>query len=461
VQRIAKKVLIGVGVLFGVLALALLLVNIYLQSSSVQERIRAGVGKQMGGEVTVRSTMYLPWTGLVLRGISVPDARQANAKMFDAEAVRVRFALLPLLKKQFVVTELTVFGPTLLANQSANGAWVFPAASPKEAKPEAIPEGVVEAVTDKPKSTFSVEVQRVRIRNANTTFYDAKGKPLLTLSNINIDARTTPKKALRGRFDVGTLDLANLLIPTDITGEFVWNGKTLLVSNIDGKLAGGKLLGKYRLDVRPETKFSLEAAVDGAKLKKLAEDIGAPTSGTAGVANAQLILSGDPKKTASFVGNGSLDLINAKLTPLAIIQQIGTILGVDELQMLRLKNANATFQIRDDKVEIEKAVMQSENIIISGQGPIRLDGKMKINAQLLVNQKIQKQLRGMLSDNFVESADPNYKQLEFRITGTVQKPKTDLIDKLTGMNIGSDMGGLLNRFFRRPSSQPTPEKKTP
>lgn len=415
----------------------------------------------MGGEVTVRSTLYLPWTGLVLRGISVPNAKQGNARMFDAEAVRVRFALLPLLKKQFVVTELTVFGPTFLANQAENGTWVFPAPSPKEAKLEAIPQGVVEGLTDKPKSAYAVELQRVRIRNANTTFYDAKGKPLLTLSNINIDARTTPKKALRGRFDIGTLDLANLLIPTDITGDFVWNGKTLLVSNINGKLANGKLLGKYRLDVRPETKFSLEAAVDGAKLKKLAEDIGAPPGGTAGVANARLILSGDPKQTSTFVGNGSLELINAKLTPLAIIQQIGTILGVDELQMLRLKNATATFQIRDDKLEIEKAVMQSENIIISGQGPIRLDGKMKVNAQLLVNQKIQKQLRAMLSDNFVESSDPNYKRLDFRITGTVQKPKTDLLDKLTGMKIGSDMGDLLNRFFRRPSSQPTPEKKTP
>ena len=47
--------------------------------------------------------------------------------------------------------------------------------------------------------------------------------------------------------------------------------------------------------------------------------------------------------------------------------------------------------------------------------------------------------------------------MPFSITGTVSRPKTDLLDKLTGFRIGEDVGGLLKNLFRAPPQKPKDE----
>ncbi len=153
----------------------------------------------MGGKVEVRSTLFLPWTGLVLRGISVPDPDSPQNHIFEAESVRANFAITPLFRHQLVVTDITIYSPTVLANQAKSGSWVFSIAPPKPAS--AAQEATIEPAASpapeplKPRPpAFSVEVQVIHIRHANTTFLDAKGQPLLTLSDINIDARSRARK---------------------------------------------------------------------------------------------------------------------------------------------------------------------------------------------------------------------------------------------------------------------------
>lgn len=38
--------------------------------------------------------------------------------------------------------------------------------------------------------------------------------------------------------------------------------------------------------------------------------------------------------------------------------------------------------------------------------------------------------------------------MPFRISGTLARPKTDLLDKLVGARISQDLGGLINSFLR-------------
>ena len=104
----AKRFLfIAAGVLVAA-AIVLLCVNLYLQSDGVQQRIRDAAVRALGTEVKIRSSMYTPWSGLVLRGISVPDPANANPSVVEATALRIRFALVPLLKRRFVITECTL-----------------------------------------------------------------------------------------------------------------------------------------------------------------------------------------------------------------------------------------------------------------------------------------------------------------------------------------------------------------
>ena len=74
-------------------AIVLLCINLYLQSDGVQQRIRDAALRSLGTEIKIRSTMYTPWSGLVLRGISVADPTNANLNIVEATALRVRFSL--------------------------------------------------------------------------------------------------------------------------------------------------------------------------------------------------------------------------------------------------------------------------------------------------------------------------------------------------------------------------------
>jgi hypothetical protein len=152
-----------------------------------------------------------------------------------------------------------------------------------------------------------------------------------------------------------------------------------------------------------------------------------------------------------------VSLQQARFQPLDVIRQIGVLMGIQELQMLELKTAEAAFNIRDKKVTADSIVLESENLVMDAKGPIGFDGKLKLQARLHLNERLRKDLAGLLGNNFKESERPGYQQMPFSITGTVSRPKSDLLDRLTGFRIGQDVGGLLKNLFRAPPPKPKAE----
>jgi hypothetical protein len=50
--------------------------------------------------------------------------------------------------------------------------------------------------------------------------------------------------------------------------------------------------------------------------------------------------------------------------------------------------------------------------------------------------------------------------MPFSITGSLARPKSDLLDKMVGLRIGQDVGGLLKNLLRtpqKPKNKPTAE----
>ena len=136
-------------------------------------------------------------------------------------------------------------------------------------------------------------------------------------------------------------------------------------------------------------------------------------------------------------------------------------LQIDELQLLKLSDARINATIQDERVHIDDVTLKSDNLILQGTGPVRFNGKMNLDASLMVNRKLQQQLKGVLSRNFVDSEDPEYRELPFTVTGRVDNPKTDLIDKLIGAKVGQDVGGMLMNILRSSASPKPDNKKEP
>ena len=466
-RKFAKPILIAGASILLIYALATLGLNIYLQSEGLQERIRATAEAAAGSPVRIEGTCYTPWGGFGIRGISVRGlALPGQAPLLEAAAVSFRFSLLSLLQGKLVVSEVVISNPSLSTPFVYQGPELRPEEHAAVPSPTSLPPAETPAPTGleisppeppvpHPSRAAVVEVKRLRIKNGTALFFDSKGLLALTLSGIDVVSDILPDRSIAGTFRITETGVGHFVHPRNVKGTFTWKAGRLLIPDLVADWAGGKLTGAVEVEQGKE--FSILAVAEGVLIKQLAADAGINGDGSRGRLMASGIFRGSAGRPETFTGSADLTLEGARLQPLDFIRQIGELLNIQELQMLELKTAAAKFTIRERKVTLETAVLESENLVIDARGPVGFDGKMKLQARLLLNERLRKDLAGLLGNNFKESERSGYEQMPFSITGTVSRPKTDLLDKLTGFRIGQDLGGLLKNLFRAPPEK----KKTP
>ncbi len=443
--KFAKRFLIGATIILVVPVLILLCINVYLQSSGVQERIRNAAADAIGADIQIQSTTYTPWEGLVLKGISIPDSTTPDSNALEAAALRIRFSLGPLFQKRFVVTECALFEPRLIIRQMDNGNWIVPLMPRVKPAP-------TEEISPEPSSargaSFAAELQRLRLGSGEIAFIDARKRTVLLLERTDIDATLTPEMTAEGRIAISRMKLGNSLQLRRIESPFTWDGSALDVPKIQGQLAGGELTGRYHIRTGTAPAFALTAELKNILLRKLADEAGIEPGKTDGKLQGTLTIQGDPRQTEGLSGNGRLELIEAKLKPVEFLSRLGELFQIDELQLLKLGDAWINLTIGNGQVNVDELFLQSENLIIRGKGPVHFNGKLNLEAKLLINQKLHNQLKSLLGKNFVESEDPEYRELPFTVKGTVARPKTDILKKLTNISLDGDVGGFLQNILR-------------
>jgi hypothetical protein len=63
-----------------------------------------------------------------------------------------------------------------------------------------------------------------------------------------------------------------------------------------------------------------------------------------------------------------------------------------------------------------------------------------------------------MGSKFQASDRVGYAQMPFSITGNMTRPKSDLLDKLVGVRLGDDVGGLLKNLLRIPKKEKKKKK---
>jgi len=59
-------------------------------------------------------------------------------------------------------------------------------------------------------------------------------------------------------------------------------------------------------------------------------------------------------------------------------------------------------------------------------------GKLHLSSRLAINEKIRAQLYKPIRANFQPTEEPGYSAVDFEVTGTVERPKTNLLEKVVG-----------------------------
>lgn len=461
-KRFAKIILgvaVGLAVIF---VLGLVGVNLYLQSGEVQQRVRLATERAIGMPVTVQRTLYLPWSGLTLSGLSLPDPTVAGAHLVNAPSFAVQFEFWPLLQRRFVISSVHLSAPHLSLRQTEDRRWVIaPPRAPKPEKP-ASTETTPSTEAPRPKvevPQYSVELRSFFITDGSAEVIDRKGAVIARLEGLQIEGSVDPDRTVRGDVWIEKVAILEQFHPNRVRAHFEQAGERLAVTDIKAAIADGKVRAEFHLVTprRGDPSFQLRGELEDVSLPTLIAEAQGDNGGAAGTLVGRFDLRGNPVDAASLVGKGDFALHSAQLRPLDFIQQIGVILNVDELQLLRLQQATLQAEVRDERVFLNDFTLRTENLAIAGRGPIRFNGKLGLECRLLLNEKLQRQLGGIIGDNFTPSEDANFKQIAFSVTGRVDRPKTDLVKKITGFDLPS-VGGILKGLFRMPApANPTNE----
>lgn len=213
-----KKLLIGIGGLFGLLIVGLIAAPFFVDINSYKPTIAAEVKKATGRDLVIDgkiSLSLLPTPTVSVAGVKFFNMTGSkNANMVELKSVTVKPALLAMLGGNIEVSEVTLVEPKIVLEINAQGKpnWEF-AGSAAEAKPAAA----------QPSSPKPLSLGRLTIENGTLIFSDSKAGLSVTAEKANFSA------------SVGSLDG-----PYSLAGAATINGAPLKLDlSVGAKGAGG------------------------------------------------------------------------------------------------------------------------------------------------------------------------------------------------------------------------------
>ncbi len=469
-NKLAKGFLLALAALAGVLLLALLLVNLYVESENVQTRLETAVSRELRMPVKLTRVRFSFWSGLKLDGVTVPSGEEP---FFHAPKISARVEWGPLFSRRLVVRELLISSPKVVWLQTRKGKWRLPkieqapleGATPEPSTPKTkdkkqqeeadTQDGIAkdekreEKKEERKKKKVEFRVAFARIHDASFHFLDREGRPIAVFEGVSVNIPTAAKGEARGDATIRKLTLRDSIIIEEITTPFVFEEGRLTLPQVDARLAGGAVRGDFALQPEEDgAPFALQVQFSDVDLNRLITEAGSDEGlqKAEGKLHGSVSMQGKSGQKKSIEGRGQAKLSQGKMEQYPLLQMLGQTLQIDELSQLELHKAQLDVRIGNGRVYVDSLTLESTNLNLNATGDVRFDGKLSLDAGLAINQKISRQIPKWVLSNFKPLEGDDRKSLPFTITGTLQRPETDLVRVLMGEKIERQATDLLRAF---------------
>ena len=207
-KKLLKVAVLIVGVLVLLLIALSIFVKTYLSSDRLKPLILPKAEAMTGRKVQLEEINVSLFSGIVAKGLSVKE-KDGQRDFLKIGRFVFSYKLLPLLKKQLVVSKIEIVSPSISVKKERGGSYNF---SDMMGKPSQEPKKPSEA-EHKPEHKslpVSVVADRLLIRNASLTFVDeTKGLPDVSLG-LDAEFRGSLEKDGTPRMDVGIISIKEL-----------------------------------------------------------------------------------------------------------------------------------------------------------------------------------------------------------------------------------------------------------
>jgi hypothetical protein len=480
-------------------AIVLLGVNLYVQSQGTQAKIQQELSQRLGTTLYIRQVSVTPWGGLKLSGITIPEVPAIGATNFlEAKTFRLRIKFLSLFSRRLVIKEVLLVDPNVIWPQNADGKWRLPGRSERAEERKQAPAGhtSIPAVTSPPppaavsepvgpgpaqetaptgsnessgpsarankgaSKSFVPEIRRVNIAGGNFRFLDRSGGVVATFDGVKFRSTMRNGVALRGNAQVKKISLRDSFFLEQLQSPLHYRPEELDLSQISAQAGGGEIAGHFTMQPQAEdSPFTVSVKFRNVEADRIVTDAGGPKGIVQGKLEGNFEAAGETADPNALTGAGEIFLRNGRVQQYSLLVALGQILQIEELTQLHLEQAETKYHITPGLVTIDELILRSPNIRLSASGTVAFNGKLQLESQLAINEKIRSQLFKAIRQNFQPINEPGYFAVDFQVGGSVDHPKSNLMENLVGRDL-KELGGVINSFLGGGKSE-RPKKKKP
>jgi type II secretion system protein N len=493
VKKLSRVLLLLLGGILGLAVLILIGVNMYVQSQGTQARIQHELSQRLGTTLQVRRISVTPWGGLKLSGITIPQSQPGVSSDFlTAKTFRLRIKFGSLFAQRLVIKEISLINPDVMWAQNADGKWRVPSmplapgtTDPPPARTE--PEGplTAPATTAPPPAlakneqasevspvieperpgpiesgrhaAFTPEFQRVNLVHGRFRFLDEKLKSVATFDDVRFRSGFRTATDLRGNISIEKTSLRDRFFLENLQSPLSYAPDELDFSRITARAGGGEITGRFTLLPQTEdSPFTVSIKFHDVQADRIVTDAGGVRGMITGRLEGYLNASGTTAHENALAGAGEIILRDGRVQQYSLLVALGQLLQIDELQKLQFDQAQVKYHLSPGVVTIDELLFRSRNIRLSATGTVSFEGKLHLESQLAVNEKMRSQLFRAIRENFQPIDEPGYTAVSFQVSGTVGRPKTNLMDKLIGRDL-KDLSSVISSLIG--SGKPEKAKK--
>ena len=463
------------GVVLLLLAILALGLNLYVQSLGTQARIQQELSHRLGTPVRLKSISVTPWSGLSLSGITIAQSEAADAPEFlSARSFELRAGIFSIFSGKLIIKKITLVSPKVVWPQNQDGKWRLPgdrrsgkrevAQEPQEAEavvpaPDAVPpspsgEGreeparapVIAASPPPPARSPAVlvpDVQRATVSDGEFRFLDRSGHLVAAFEGVDFHATIQNLASLRGVARVARMSARDRFFLEDLRSPFHYDEHELDLPKISAHAAGGEVHGAFHMEPQsPQSPFKASVKFRGLQADEIVSDAGGSHGMIQGRLEGSFTGEGNAADVNELSGNGEVVLRDGQLQQYSLLVALGQVLQIEELTQLHLEQAEAKYHVTPGLVTIDELVLKSPNIRLTATGTVNFNGKLHLNSQLAINEKVRSQLFKPIRENFQPTADPGYSAVDFQVNGTLDRPKSNLVDRMIGQNLKDIVNGM-------------------
>jgi type II secretion system protein N len=484
VKKLSRILVIVLAAILGLAVFILIGVNMYVQSQGTQARIQHELSQRLGTTLKVRRISVTPWWGLKLTGITIPQSQPGvSADFLTAKTFRLRIKLGSLFSQRLVIKEISLINPEVVWAQNADGKWrlpsmpqelAIPGPSPPETEAAPISEQDeptqqivaisasenVMLVDDAESQPFTPEIQRVNLVHGRFQFLDEKLKGVAMFDDVRFRSGFRNATDLRGDISIEKTSLRDRFFLEQLQSPVRYAPDELDLSQITARAGGGEITGRFTLLPQTEdSPFTVSIKFRDVQADRIVTDAGGARGMITGRLEGHLDASGTTADQNALAGAGEIILRDGQVQQYSLLVALGQLLQIDELRQLHFDQAQVKYHLNPGVVTIDELVFRSQNIRLSATGTVSFEGNLHLESQLAVTEKMRSQLFRAIRQNFKPIDEPGYSAVSFQVSGTVGRPKTNLMDKLIGRDL-KDLGSVINSLIGGGKSEKTKKKKT-